>query len=125
VDPAYRALGTSAFMFHDDILQALRKVKDGNNNYIWQPADVRSGSPSNILGYPYVINQDMTSTITTGDKTMLFGAMEKYLVRRVRDFEMLRLTERYADYLQVGFIGFSRLDGELLDTSAVKHLQQS
>ena len=122
VDPSYRALPTTAFMFHDNILQALRKLKDGNGNYIWQPADVRGGVGATILGYPYVVNQDMTSTVGTGDKTMLFGAMEKYLVRRVRDFELLRLTERYADFLQVGFIGFSRMDGKLLDNKAVKHL---
>jgi len=125
VDPAYRGLPSARFMFHDNILQAIRKLKDGNSNYIWQPADVRSGSPSNILGYPYTINQDMTSTITTTDKTMLFGAFEKYVVRRVQQFQMLRLVERYADYLQVGFIGFARLDGELVDTAAVKHLVQA
>lgn len=125
VDPAYRNMPSVRFMFHDNILQAIRKLKDSNGNYIWQPADVRSGSPSNILGYPYVVNQDMTDTIATGNKTMLFGAFEKYVVRRVQDFQMLRLQERYADYLQVGFIGFARLDGELVDTAAVKHLQQA
>jgi HK97 family phage major capsid protein len=125
VDPAYRNMPSVRFMFHDNILKALRKVKDSNNNYIWQPGDVRSGAAATILGYPYEVNQDMTSTITTGDKTMLFGAFEKYVVRRVQNFQMLRLVERYADYLQVGFIGFARLDGELVDTAAVKHLVQS
>jgi len=125
VDPAYRALPSTRFMFHDNVLSALRKIKDGNDNYIWQPADVRSQEPATILGEPYVINQDMPDTIATTNKTMLFGAFENYVVRRVRDFQMMRLTERYADYLQVGFIGFSRLDGELVDTAAVKHLQQA
>ena len=122
VDPAYRNLPSTAFMFHDDILKALRKLKDGNQNYIWQPADVRAGAGPTLLGYGYVVNQDMPNTVATGEKTMLFGAMEKYLVRRVRDFQLLRLAERYADYLQAGFIGFARMDGKLLDTKAIKHL---
>lgn len=125
VDPAYRALPSTRFMFHDNVLQALRKLKDGNSNYIWQPADVRSQQPPTILGEPYVVNQDMSSTITADDKTILFGAFEKYVVRRVQDFQLLRLVERYADFLQVGFIGFARIDGELVDTSAVKHLVQA
>lgn len=125
VDPAYRAMPSTRFMFHDNVLAALRKIKDNDGNYIWSPADARSGVPSNIHGYDYVVNQDMTSTITTGDKTMLFGAFDKYVTRIVQDFTMLRLQERYADYLQVGFIAFARLDGELLDTAAVKHLAQA
>lgn len=125
VDPSYRMLPSCAFMFHDNILKALRKIKDSEGNYIWQPASARTGAPAQLLEQPYVINQDMTSTITTTDKTMLFGAMEKYVVRRVLDFTMLRLNERYADYLQAGFIAFNRIDGELVDTAAVKHLQQA
>jgi HK97 family phage major capsid protein len=33
---------------------------------------------------------------------------------------MMRLTERYADYLQVGFLGFARYDGDLVNTAAIK-----
>lgn len=121
VDPAYRNDPSVAFMFNDSTLQALRKLKDGNNNYIWQPADVRSGAPSNILGYSFVVNQDMAS-IGSSAVSVLFGAMNRYIVRRVREFAVKRLVERYADFHQVGFIGFGRFDGELIDTSAVKNL---
>ncbi len=121
VDPAYRNMPNTRFMFHDNTLKALRKIKDNDGRFIWQPADVRTGAPATILEEPYSINQDMPQ-LGTGNKFMVYGDFARYVVRLVRDFTMLRLTERYADYLQVGFIGFSRLDGELVDGSAVKHM---
>lgn len=121
VDPAYRSDPSVAWMFNDGTLKALRKLKDLNGAYIWQPADVKAGAPATILGYGYAVNQAVAD-IGTGAKSVVFGAMNKYLVRLVNEFAMKRLVERYADYGQVGFIGFARLDGELLDTAAVKTL---
>jgi HK97 family phage major capsid protein len=121
IDPMYRAAGNTRFMFRDATLKALRKLKDGNSNYIWQPADASIGAPASILGYPYSINQDVAA-IGTVAKSVVFGDFSRYVVRRVREFSMKRLVERYADFYQVGFLGFMRLDGELLDTTAVKHL---
>lgn len=121
VDPAYRSDPSVAFMFNDATLKALRKLKDADNNYIWQPADVKGGAPATILNYRYVINQAMAD-VALSAKSVAFGAMNKYIVRSVKEFALKRLVERYADYGQVGFIGFTRFDGELLDTAAVKVL---
>ena len=55
------------------------------------------------------------ATLAASAKTMLFGDMRKYVIRRVRQMTILRLTERFADYGQVAFIGFARYDGTLLD----------
>lgn len=127
VDRAYRMGPNIKWMFHDDTLKALRKLKDGNSNYIWQPANVVTGEPDRILDYPYAINNAMAQLSTSespslGEKTVLFGDMSKYIVRRVREWSMKRLVERYADYFQVGFLGMGRFDGELTDSGAVKHL---
>lgn len=124
VDPAYRADPSCRFMFNDGTLKALRKLKDGEGEYIWQPANVSLGQPDTILNQPYSINQAMAS-IATGNKTIAFGAFNRYVVRRVNEFSIRRLVERYADYDQTGFIGFTRLDGELLDAAAVKVLTQA
>jgi HK97 family phage major capsid protein len=121
LDPAYRADPSCRWMFHDTSLKQLRKVKDLEGNYIWQPADARSGAPAAILNHPYVINQAMAVPAATA-RSVLFGAMNRYIVRRVQEIAIRRLVERYADFDQVGFIGFARFDGELLDTAAVKHL---
>ncbi len=124
VDPAYRADPSCRFMFNDGTLKALRKLKDGEGEYIWQPANVSLGQPDTILNQPYSINQAMDS-IATGKKTVAFGAFNRYVVRRVNEFSIRRLVERYADYDQTGFIGFTRFDGELLDAAAVKVLTQA
>jgi len=122
VDPAYRSDPSCRWMFNDATLKSLRKIKNLEGDYIWQPADVKAGAPAQILGYGYSINQAMAS-IAASAKPVAFGAMNKYIVRSVKEFAIKRLVERYADYGQVGFIGFTRFDGELLDTAAVKVLQ--
>lgn len=124
VDPAYRASPKCRFMFNDSTLLALRKLKDGQGNYLWQMGDVRTGEPSQILGHQYAINQAMAS-IATGNKTVLFGDFGRYVVRKVIGFNVLTLRERYAEKFQIGMVGFKRFDGELMNTSAVKHLIQA
>ena len=121
VDPAYRTDPSCHFQMNDTTLKAIRKLKDGEGRYIWQPADVKGAIPNTINNYPYRVNQDMAS-IGTGNRSVLFGAFNRYVVRMVKEFAIRRLVERYADSDQVGFIGFMRLDGELLDTTAVKRL---
>lgn len=126
VDPAYRNAPGFKMMFHDNILKVLRKLKDGQGNYLLDSLK-DGGAVLNLAGIavPYVINQAMASTIATGNKTIVAGDFNKYIVRRVKDYTLLRLVERYADYLQVGFVAFNRIDGELSDTSAVKTFQQA
>ena len=68
----------------------------------------------------------MASTLATGNKTVAFGNMQAgYVARFVSGGQLLRLSERYADYLQVGFLGFDRMDGLTQDASALKVLQQA
>lgn len=121
VDPAYRASPKCRWMFNDSTLAAIRKLKDGDGNYLWQMGDVRNGEPSLILGHPYSVNQAMAD-IGTSEKPVLFGDFGRYVVRKVLGFQVLTLRERYAESFQVGMIGFKRFDGELLNTGAVKHL---
>lgn len=124
VDPAYRMSPACRWQFNDSTLQAIRKLKDGNGNYLWQMGDVRTGEPSTILGHPYSVNQAMASIATT-NKTVLFGDHSKYIVRKVIGFQMITLRERYAENFQIGMVGFKRFDGELINTAAIKHLVQA
>lgn len=124
VNAAYRRSPKCRWMFSDTTLAAIRKLKDGQGNYLWSMGDVRTGEPDLFLGKPYSINDDMAS-IATGNKTVLFGDMSKYVVRKVNGFSVLTLRERYAELFQVGMVGHARFDGELLNTGAVKHLIQA
>ncbi len=121
VDPAYRnSGGTSlAFMMHDTALANGRKLKDTTNRPLWEPS-LQADRPDTLLGYRVVVNNDMPVPAASA-KSILFGDFRAgYVIRDVREFALLRLEERYADFLQVGFLGFSRHDGEVQDTNAYK-----
>jgi HK97 family phage major capsid protein len=124
VDPAYRT--NARFMFHDAQLKALRLLKFSIGSdqvaYMWQPS-LQAGNPDRLLGYPYTVNQSMTSVLTVNEKAILFGDFSKYVIRDVAEIRLRRLEELYAGTDQVGFIAFMRSDGNLLDagTDPVKH----
>ena len=124
INPARRTLGCS-WMFNDAILKAIRKLKDGEGRYMWQRG-IEGTAPDTIQGYPYTINQDMASSIASGNVTMLFGQMSQYKVRQVASLRLIRLNERYAELDQVAFVAFLDCDGDLLDAGdhPVKKLTQ-
>jgi len=124
LDPSYRALPSVGFMMHDNILLYVRKLKDGNGAYLWQPS-FQAGVPDRLLGYPIAINQAMQSSVATGTKTMLFGAFEKYIIRDAGATRMFMLGERYRDTDQTGFVAFKRTDGRYINAAAVNHLIQA
>jgi HK97 family phage major capsid protein len=122
VDPAYRV--NAAYMANDDTIKYLKSLLDKYGRPIFEVSE--NGKLTTINGYPLYPNNDL-ATLATGAKTMLFGDFSKYVCRKVRDLSILRLTERFADYGQVAFIGFARYDGNLLDagTHPVKYLVQA
>lgn len=122
VDPAYRQSTSSAIMMNDSTLAAVRKLKDGDGNYLWSLGSYTQGVPQTVLGYPVVVNQAMAS-MTTGNKTMLFGDMSKFYVRKVGAPALYVARERFAP--DFGILGFIRFDGVLANTAAIKHLVQA
>lgn len=123
VDRDYRT--NARYMMHDLILAYVRKIVDSNGLPLYQ-VSYRVGEPDSINGRPLVINNDMDSTVTTGKKTIAFGDFRSsYVYRTVTGGQVMRLTERYAEYGQVGFVTFSRHDGLVQDSSAVKLLVQA
>lgn len=119
VDPAYRASPNSAIMMNDSTLAAVRKLKDGNGNYLWQMGNYQAGVPQTILGYNVVVNQDMDS-LAAAKKVMLFGDMSKFYVRKVGAPSLYVARERFAP--DFGILGYIRFDGVLTNTAAIKHL---
>lgn len=118
VDPAYR-VGSARFMMADSSLKVVRKLKDSQNRPLWEPS-VQAGVPDTLLSYGLVINNDMPA-MAANAKSILFGDFERaYVIRDVLGVQLLRLTERYADYLQVGFAAYARSDATLQDAGAVR-----
>lgn len=121
VDPAYRMSPKARFMFNDGTFKAIRKLKDGNGQYLWDPG-ISGGPGASLLGAPYSINQAMAS-LATGNKTVIYGDFSKYFVRKVGSPILGVMRERF--WPDLGIAGLVRLDGELADTAAVKHLIQA
>lgn len=123
VDPAYRE-PDARFLMADSTLKVLRKLKDTLGRPLWLPIPT-PGFPATINGWPYTIDQGMPAP-GANNKSIVFGDFDAgYIVRQVVDVQMVRLAERYADYLQVGFFGFSRLDASPDDPAAVRAFQHS
>lgn len=123
IDPAYRASPKARAMFNDSTLLALRKLKDGQGNYLITEAPDGSGRLRvGAVSVPYSINQAMAS-MATGNKFMLFGDFSKYYVRKVGAPVIGVLKERF--WPDMGIAGLIRLDGELGDAGAIKHMKNA
>jgi HK97 family phage major capsid protein len=121
IDPAYRKLGCR-FMFHDTTLRELKKLKDGMGMPIWMPGYTQN-APDSIMGYPYVINQDMP-VMAPSAKPIIFGNLWRYRIRDVMGYMLFRMTDSaYTLQGQVGFVGFMRSDGNMIaaDNTTVKY----
>ncbi len=119
IDPAYRNAGAGArFLMSDSAVQTLLKITDSYGHPLWQPT-ISQNAPDFLLGYPMTIDQAVPA-VALSAQSVLFGNFQSaYAIRNVTGGTMMRLTERYADYLQVGFFGFIRTDGKPDDTNAV------
>lgn len=124
VDPAYRN-PSCAYMMHDSIVLEVRLLKNGTGSYIWRDG-LMDNRPDTLNGRRLVLNQHMDSALSASNKTMLFGDFSRYKIRRVKQLVLRRLTERYAEFNQEGFVALLRADGNLLDagTAPIKYMQQ-
>ena len=109
VDPAYRP--NARWMLADASMAVIRKLVDSQSRPLWEPS-VQAGQPDTILGYPVVINQSV-ATMAASAKSILFGDFSRYIIRDVSGIQLVRMDERYADYLQVGFYAFQRTGGKI------------
>jgi HK97 family phage major capsid protein len=60
------------FAFNRKVLRTIRKIKDNDGRYIWEPSG-KNGTPGTLLGDPYVLMDDMPDTIAAGAKAVAYG----------------------------------------------------
>lgn len=106
----------AAFIMNDKNLAVLRKLKDANDQYLWQPS-LKEGEPERLLGYPVY-----TSAYAPAD-AIAFGDFSCYNIgdRGSRSFK--KLTELFAGNDMVGFVAKERGDGKLILPEAVQILK--
>jgi HK97 family phage major capsid protein len=112
----------AVFVMNDSTVKAIRKLKDGQGQYLWQPS-LTAGTPDTILNRP-VYTSAYVPTIEAGAKAIAFGDFKYYWIadRQGRSFK--RLNELFATTGQVGFMATQRVDGKLILPEAIKVLQQ-
>jgi HK97 family phage major capsid protein len=111
----------AAFIASDSTLAFIRKLKDGNGQYLWQPA-LTAGEPDRLLGFPVHTSQ-FVPTMAAGQPVLAFGDFSYYNIgdRGTRSFAALR--ELYAGVGQVAFVAKERVDGKLILPEAVQVLR--
>lgn len=122
VDRGYRDAG--AFMMHDNILLAVRKLKDSYGQPVFTQSYI-VGEPDRLFGYPVVINNSMASSVATTAKTILFADWSKFIIRDALDIQLVRSDERYMEYGQSAFVALARSDSKVTISGAVKRLTQA
>lgn len=117
----YRRRGAS-FQMNASTVAAVRKIKDGNGSYIWQPS-FQAGQPDSLLGFSVLENPDVVAA-ATGARSVIFGDMASaYTVRQVRGIDFSR--DDSVGFLSdlITFRVTWRGDGNVVDSSAVKYFK--
>ena len=111
----------AAFIMNDATIKAIRKLKDLQGQYLWQPS-IREGVPDMILNTRVYMSNYMP-LVEAGKKVILYGDYSYYWLADRTGRTLQRLNELYAMTDQVGFKLTERLDGRLILPEAVKVLQ--
>lgn len=122
VDPAYR--NNAKWLFNDQMLATIKKLKDSHGDPIWRPADADMGTTTGggvLLGYEVVIDQAFPN-MTANSNAINWGAFgdfrEGYVIRRVKDVQIIVNPWTRAANGQVEFTAWARMDAAQQNTNA-------
>lgn len=107
---SYLASPNLRWVFHRDAIKQIRKLKDGNGVYMWQPS-LSGGQPDRLLDTPVLMSEYAPNTFTTGLYVGIIGDFSHYWIADGQTLAIQRLMELYAETNQVGFIGRLECDG--------------
>jgi HK97 family phage major capsid protein len=122
LDGAARQLPGVGWQMTGKSIGLVRKLKDTAGNYVFQPA-LGIGSPDTLLGQPIYENPSMAEA-TTGLKAVIVGHMPSYYVRQVGGIKLDRSDDFAFSAGLATFRATMRVDGNLPQTSHIKHLLQ-
>jgi HK97 family phage major capsid protein len=111
----------AVFLMKDITVSALRKLKDSNGAYLWQPS-VQAGQPDRLLGYP-LYTSPYVPAAEAGALPIAFGDFSNYWIADRMGRTVQRLNELYAGNGQVGFIAAERVDGKVILAEGIQLLQ--
>ena len=115
-----RYYGRSRWMMNRQTLAAIRKLKDSENNYLWQPG-LQSGEPNSILGFPYTYNDDFPSAGANAIPIAFGDFREAYIIMDRTGIRLLR--DPYSNKPYVNFYMTKRVGNMILNSEAVKFVK--
>lgn len=109
------------FLMNDVTISAIRKLKDGNGVYLWQPS-LQAGEPDKLLGYD-LYTTPYAPTMAAGAYTVAFGDFQNYWIGDRAGRTVQRLNELYATNGQIGYVATERVDGKVILAEGIQLLQ--
>lgn len=100
------------FLMKDSSVAEIRKLKDGNGVYMWQPS-LQAGQPDKLLGYD-LLTSAYAPEIAANALPVAFGDFHSYWISDRSGITIQRLNELYSANGQVGFIATKRCDGKTI-----------
>lgn len=122
VNMAYRQGPKVGWMMHDSIYKELLKLVDGNSLPLFQMGNIVGAPAMALEGHKIFINNDLDSSLASGQNIIFFGDWSKFYVRLVGGLRFRILDELYAANDQKGIVLFQSADSDLVDTAAIKYL---
>ncbi len=98
------------WIFHRDAVKQIRKLKDGNGQYLWQPG-LTQDIPARILETPYLISEYAPNTFTTGQYVGIIGDFAYYWIADCMAMMIQVLDQLYAETNRTGYIARAESDG--------------
>lgn len=109
------------FLMNDATVSLLRKLKDNNGAYLWQPS-VQAGQPDKLLGYD-IYTSPYVPTVAEGAYAIAFGDFQNYWIGDRAGRTVQRLNELYATNGQIGYVATERVDGKVILPEGIQLLQ--
>ncbi len=109
------------FLMNEATISSIRKLKDGNGVYLWQPS-LQAGEPDKLLGYDLYTTPYAPYTAANA-YTVAFGDFKNYWIADRSGRTVQRLNELYSTNGQVGFVATERVDGKVILPEGIKLLQ--
>jgi HK97 family phage major capsid protein len=109
------------FIMNDQTVGSVRKLKDSNGQFLWQPS-LQIGEPDRLLGYP-IYTSPYVPTVAASALVAAFGDYSNYWVADRQGRSLQRLNELYSINGQVGFLITQRVDGKVILSEGIKLLQ--
>ena len=109
------------FLMNDATISAIRKLKDGNGVYLWQPS-LQAGEPDKLLGYD-LYTSPYAPTVAAGAYTVAFGDFKNYWIGDRAGRTVQRLNELYATNGQIGYVATERVDGKVILPEGIQLLK--